>query len=299
MKKLFFALFISSLLACGISKGDSITQPETVDNPELRALYEADQADRQSANIDWEKVSQRDKDRQARVYELLESEQVRTSEDYANAAMVFQHGTDTVASGMAVKLMRKAVEMDSTRNKWLLAAAIDRDLMRRGEPQIYGTQYYKKAADDPWERYQLDSTQVTDAQRREYGVETLAEQREKVRRLNKKNAYDLVESGKSMDEIVRFIQNEDLKNSEYDLSENGINNFGYQLMEQDRNQEALTIFKLNTELYPDGFNTYDSYGEALVKVGRIEEGIAAYKKSLELNPNNSNAKKVLAELEKD
>jgi tetratricopeptide (TPR) repeat protein len=55
---------------------------------------------------------------------------------------------------------------------------------------------------------------------------------------------------------------------------------------------------MNTELYPEDFNTYDSYGECLVKIGRIEEGITAYKKSLELNPNNENAKKVLEEIEK-
>lgn len=266
------------------------------DNEELQAIYKADQSDRRG-NIDWEKVARRDSLRRVRVYELLDSGMVITSNDYAAAAMVFQHGGDTLSSGMAVKLMRKAVELDSTRSKWLLAAAIDRDLMRRGKPQIYGTQYRRMGADEPWERYQIDTTQVTDEERQEYGVRTLAQQRERVIMMNKKKLPALLEEGKSIDDIIELAKSEDLGNSDFDLSEMGINSFGYQLMAQGRDKEALKIFELNIELYPNAFNTYDSYGECLVKLNRIEEGKAAYKKSLELNPDNENAQKVLAGLE--
>jgi hypothetical protein len=87
---------------------------------------------------------------------------------------------------MAVKLMRKSLELDSTADKWFLAAAIDRDLMRRDLPQIYGTQYIKMGNDAPWELYTLDSTKITNAERKEYNVETLAEQRKKVKKMNEK-----------------------------------------------------------------------------------------------------------------
>lgn len=150
--------------------------------------------------------------------------------------------------------------------------------------------------DAPWELYELDTTQVTDAERVEYGVETLAEQREKLRMMNKKDLNEFLQSGRTIDELVAYAKDADLKNDEYNLSEGGINSLGYQLMGQGRDEEALKIFVLNTELYPAGFNTHDSLGECLVKLGRTEEGIAAYQKSLEFNPNNENAKKVLAEL---
>ncbi len=39
--------------------------------------------------------------------------------------------------------MRKSIELDSTAIKWLLAAAIDRELLSRGKPQICGTQSWK------------------------------------------------------------------------------------------------------------------------------------------------------------
>ena len=115
--------------------------------------------------------------------------------------------------------------------------------------------------------------------------------------MNKKKLSELLATGTGIDEIIIFCKEEDLKNSEYDLSESGINSFGYQLMSQGKDEDALKIFKLNTKLYPNGANTYDSYGECLLKLGKKEEGIKAYKKSLELDPKNINAKHVLEEME--
>jgi hypothetical protein len=40
--------------------------------------------------------------------------------------------------------MKKAIELDPTINKWLLAAAIDRDLMSRSKSQIYGPNMLKR-----------------------------------------------------------------------------------------------------------------------------------------------------------
>jgi len=180
-------LLTDGLLALSCTTRESATEDEVVieDNPELIRLYEEDQGDRESSNIDWEYLLPRDSLRRQRVYELLDAGLVRTSADYQNAAMIFQHGNDTIASGMAIKLMRKAIELDSTTNKWLLAAAIDRDLMRRGEPQIYGTQF-TKVDDGPWQLYDIDTTQISDAERVAFGVGTLAEQREKAQILNQR-----------------------------------------------------------------------------------------------------------------
>lgn len=300
MKKLVLIISIL-IISCNDAnktkeKPETKTETEISNNAELQAMYEADQSDRRNNNIDWGIVSERDNSRQTRVYELLDSNKVRTAIDYHNAAMIFQHGSDTIASGMAVKMMKKAIELDSTINKWLLAAAIDRDLMRKDKPQIYGTQYTRKNG-SPWELYKIDTTVITDKERIEFGVETLAEQREKVKRLNKKDLSELIDQGKSIDEIIDFIKKVNAENSKYDLSENSLNNFGYQLMAQNNNQDALKIFKLNTELYPNAYNTYDSYGECLLKLGRKKEAIKAYKKSLDLNINNDNATRVLSEIE--
>ena len=83
----------------------------------------------------------------------------------------------------------------------------------------------------------------------------------------------------------------------YDFSEEEFNRLGYQLLGTGKRDEAIEIFKLNVDLYPKAFNTYDSLGEAYMAAGNKELAIANYKKSLELNPQNSNGTEMLKRLE--
>jgi tetratricopeptide (TPR) repeat protein len=82
----------------------------------------------------------------------------------------------------------------------------------------------------------------------------------------------------------------------YDFGEGELNRLGYQLLAARLSQEAVEIFKLNVEMFPQGFNTYDSLGEAYVAAGERENAIKSYKKSLELNPHNTNAAEALKRL---
>ena len=75
-----------------------------------------------------------------------------------------------------------------------------------------------------------------------------------------------------------------------------LNNLGYMLLGKDMIIEAIEIFKLNVEEYPDASNPYDSLGEAYMIEGQKELAIKNYEKSLELNPNNTSAVKILEEL---
>lgn len=166
------------------------TATRLTDNPELKQLYEEDQADRSSGGdqIDWTVVSRRDSLRRVRVRELLAANAVHTSEDYRHAAMVFQHGNDTTAARMAFELAEQAVSLDSTNAsaKWLMAAAWDRYQMRLGLPQWYGTQFVRQA-NEPWRLYDMDTTKVTDAERQRLGVRTLAESRARVLEMNNRD----------------------------------------------------------------------------------------------------------------
>lgn len=271
----------------------SITTFAQEDNTELAEMYKKDQSERMNGPIDWAVLSKNDSIRRAKVNSMLENGEVQTGQDYYHAAMIFQHGNDTIASGKAVRYMKKAVELDPSTNKWLLAAAIDRDLMRKDEPQIYGTQFIKNGMDQPYELYKLDSTQVTDAERRAYGVPTLAEQKLQLKSMNQEKLSSLL-SEKDINEMVAFIkENYKDPNSDYNLSESGINSFGYELMAMNKNEDAFKIFKLNTELYPEGANTWDSLGEIYMEMGEKEKSIDAYEKSLKLNPENENARNMI------
>jgi len=96
-------------------------------------------------------------------------------------------------------------------------------------------------------------------------------------------------------EMIQMIR-ENKSNPQYDFTEEAINSYGYQLLNDGDIEDAVNLFKLNTELYPNQYNTYDSYGESLVIAGRLTEGISALKKSLELNPKNKNAQRILTSL---
>lgn len=296
MRRILLFAIIIGFISCNSknSKKINVAQKNIIDNPELIEMFKSDQADRTN-HIDRDIRQKNDSLREARVYELLDSNKMHTSLDYENAALIFHHGEDSVAYGMAVKLMKKSIELDSTRNKWFLAALTDRYLLSINKSQIYGTQY-KRLENKVVVREELDSTQITDAERIEYGVETLAEQREKINNLNRKKLTELLDEGKTIDEIIHFVKNEDAKTSQYDLRETWFNHFGFSLIREGKKEDALKIFKLNTELYPNEFNTFDSYGECLLDLGDKKNAIKAYKKSLELNPKNKNAKKILSEM---
>jgi tetratricopeptide (TPR) repeat protein len=112
-----------------------------------------------------------------------------------------------------------------------------------------------------------------------------------------KSLNTLRHQGKSADEIIAVVKEQDRENPDYNISEKFINVLAYSYLNAFQQQEdALKVFKLNIELYPESWNAYNSYGECLVRVGDQENGIRYYEKSLELNPENENAVKMLQEL---
>jgi CubicO group peptidase (beta-lactamase class C family) len=84
--------------------------------------------------------------------------------------------------------------------------------------------------------------------------------------------------------------------NEYDFSEGELNTLGYQLLQMKKVAEAIEIFKLNVEAYPNAANTYDSLGEAYLAHGDKELAITNYRKAVELDPKNTNAARVVASL---
>lgn len=86
--------------------------------------------------------------------------------------------------------------------------------------------------------------------------------------------------------------------SVYEFDEMDINMLGYFFMERKEHHEAIEVFKMNVELYPESSNVYDSLGEAYMEAGEKALAIINYEKSLELDPGNTGAVKMLEELRK-
>ncbi len=76
-----------------------------------------------------------------------------------------------------------------------------------------------------------------------------------------------------------------------------INRLGYDLLSLDLVDEAIRVFALNTERYPNSSNTWDSLGEAYYVKGDRQTAAECYRRSIDLNPENEHGKNVLKELE--
>lgn len=101
---------------------------------------------------------------------------------------------------------------------------------------------------------------------------------------------------KGFGNAIEVVDAQKKKDSSFQPDENELNDWAYRMMSKSQMNEALGIFKLNVNLYPESWNVYDSYGEALLKNNQKEEAIKMYKKSVELNPQNEGGKKVLEQL---
>jgi hypothetical protein len=82
----------------------------------------------------------------------------------------------------------------------------------------------------------------------------------------------------------------------YNFDEGELNTLGYELLRAKKFKDAIRIFQLNVEAYPQSSNVYDSLGEADMDDGDRPEAIANYQKSLQLNPKNHNAELMLQKL---
>lgn len=82
-------------------------------------------------------------------------------------------------------------------------------------------------------------------------------------------------------------------------TENELNQYGYQLMNNNQHDKAIEIFILNTKRNPKSANTWDSLGEGYATKGDKKNAIASFKKSLSMNPPpnvKANSEKFLKQL---
>lgn len=80
------------------------------------------------------------------------------------------------------------------------------------------------------------------------------------------------------------------------FQESTLNALGYRFLAKQRVREAIEIFRLNVEAYPQSSNVYDSLGEAYMADGQNELAIKNYQKSVELNPQNTTGVETLKKL---
>lgn len=150
-------------------------------NPELKALFDEDQAARHGN----EKITRSDDDRIKLVLELLAKDAAKTPEDKFHAALVLQHtplgfcekrmvSESSYNYLLAHYLAKQSYETGYKDARGLVAVTIDRYLWLTEGHQKYGTQVAINQETGKEEWVPIDRS-VPDSERAKYGVSPLAE----------------------------------------------------------------------------------------------------------------------------
>jgi tetratricopeptide (TPR) repeat protein len=103
---------------------------------------------------------------------------------------------------------------------------------------------------------------------------------------------------KDIKEAVNGVSGLKERDDQYRISEREFNMLGYSLLRDGKIAEAIEVFKLNVEMFPESANVYDSLGEAYAEAGDTVSAIKNYGKVLEIDPDNGNAKQMLEKLQR-
>ncbi len=101
------------------------------------------------------------------------------------------------------------------------------------------------------------------------------------------------------DKFVFKIKNFSKSNVFMNFDENELITLGYEMIYDNKYNEALSIFSNVVELFPSSWNAYDSQGEIYYLLKDYESAKDNYLMSLKLNPQNNNAKDFLEKIENE
>ena len=108
---------------------------------------------------------------------------------------------------------------------------------------------------------------------------------------------ELVEAGEVAAAISHLHEQRAADPHAFLFTEAQLNDLGYRLLGDDRVDDAIAVFHLNAEMYPEFANTHDSLGEALLEKGELAESAACYRRALELDPGSRSVPRQLRRIE--
>ncbi len=153
------------------------------DQEERKALFQKPAAERQAAMA---QMARHDAERLREVRRMLRNGEVRTAADHWRAAFVYQHGDadDDIRLAFSLGMIAATLAPERKDYRWIAAAAWDRLLVRRGQPQWYGTQFAMDAATGRQIQSPIAEGAVSDADRQAFNVPTLAESARMLEQIN-------------------------------------------------------------------------------------------------------------------
>ena len=157
-------------------------EPRSSEDPsaELERMAEEQINDLDSESED---RTRRGKQRRERVLTLYGQGALRSAPDNYFAALIMLYGDDVAHFELARTFAKRATVLGEPRAWSVVAAAWDRALLGRGQPQRFGTQFIRE--NGRWSLGRVDP-RVTDAQRALYGVPPLWVQQQNVDQLQRR-----------------------------------------------------------------------------------------------------------------
>ncbi len=156
-------------------------------NFELHKIMKRDQCSRGIQSRFCINEFEQNRERVARVKEMIANNELIHADDYANAALIMHHGNEISHLKTAMALSKRAVELGSKQigSKQMVCATEDRYLLRTGQPQVWGTQFLHMR-----EKVTIESfagNHKTDAERAECNLLPLREYIKRVNETLRKN----------------------------------------------------------------------------------------------------------------
>ncbi len=117
----------------------------------------------------------------------------------------------------------------------------------------------------------------------------------------KESAFDIFKktyNESDLETALKTLLKMNAQDQKYFVLHPEIDQYAYFMMLDNKLDEALAIFKVLADLFPNSDIAFDSLGEVYMRKENIEMAITSFKKSLELNPDNRNASAKLKALQK-
>ena len=195
--------FIGSLsffILCSFSLVAQTSVPNAQKTSETRKsvhqLFVEDQEDGRAIKdaVTEGEYRQRVRVREATLRTMLAADEIKTGDDFRDAAFIFQHGTTAENYLFAHILAMEAIARGTASAKFIAAATLDRYLQFIKQPQIFGTQYildpthpvHAAGAPFPSGRTQVpyNHSFLSDSVRTDFCVPTLAQQQQNIAMFN-------------------------------------------------------------------------------------------------------------------
>jgi hypothetical protein len=157
--------------------GSKPTVPKLSDvNPELLRLVIEDQWDRGNdmfggrqvknpETLDWKEVGTHDERRHAEVRKMLTEGRIQSARECYFGVLIFQHSSKPEDLMLAAHILAvTAVGKGSTEAKYMAAATLDRYLTTIKQPQVFGTQFFRRPGEQKSTMEPYDQSILSDGE---------------------------------------------------------------------------------------------------------------------------------------